>query len=134
MFARTLVRAAAAAALLLAGTGGAQPQASRTGTFAALDGHQARGGVRVQSAGGTATVTLGRDFASERGPNVDLYLSRTPRYRDRRLIRLGDLRSHRGAQKYSVRAPADLAEYRYVIAWCHTFNVGIARAALAPAR
>jgi Ni/Fe-hydrogenase b-type cytochrome subunit len=55
---------------------------------------------------------------------VDLYLSRTPRYRDRRLIRLGDLRSHRGAQTYSVRAPADLAEYRYVIAWCHTFNVG----------
>lgn len=134
MFARTLVHAAAAAALLLAATGGAQPQAARSGTFTALDGHRARGGVHVRSAGGTATVTLGRDFASERGPNVDLYLSRTPRYRDRRVIRLGDLRSHRGAQVYTVRAPADLAEYRYVIAWCHTFNVGIARAALAPAR
>jgi len=134
MFARTLVHAAAAAALLLAATAGAQPQAARSGTFTALDGHRARGGVHVRSAGGTATVTLGRDFASERGPNVDLYLSRTPRYRDRRVIRLGDLRSHRGAQVYTVRAPADLAEYRYVIAWCHTFNVGIARAALAPAR
>jgi hypothetical protein len=68
MFARTLVRAAAAAALLLAGTEGAQPRASRSGTFTALDGHRARGGVRLQDAGGTATLALGRDFASERGP------------------------------------------------------------------
>ncbi|HEY0036716.1 MAG TPA: DM13 domain-containing protein [Longimicrobium sp.] len=133
MFARTLVRTAAAAVLLLASTGAVQPPPSRSGTFAALDGHRARGGVRLRDAGGTATLTLGRDFSSERGPNVDLYLSKTPNYRDRQVIRVGDLRRARGPQAYAVRAPRDLAQYRYVIAWCHTFNVGIARAVLAPA-
>ena len=132
-----IARILAGVALLLAVAGGVQsqqPAAAYSGTFSSLDGHGARGGVRLQSANGTATVTLGRDFASERGPNVDLYLSKSPSYKDRKLIRLGDLRRHRGAQSFTARAPADLAQYRYVIAWCHTFNVGIARAALAPAR
>lgn len=124
---------ATAAALLLAATDGAQPRASRSGTFAPLDGHQGRGSVRLHHAGGTATLTLGRDFVSERGPNVDLYLSKKPNYRNRQVIRVGDLRRARGAQAYDVRAPRDLAEYRYVIAWCHTFDVGIVRAALVPA-
>ena len=133
MFARALLGVIPAAALLLAIAGGVQsqqPAAAYSGTFTSLDGHGARGGVRLRSANGTATVTLGSDFASERGPNVDLYLSKTPNYKDRKVIRLGDLQRHRGAQRYAARVPADLAEYRYVIAWCHTFNVGIARAAL----
>lgn len=103
-----------------------------TGRVSALDGHDASGSVRVSVEESVATITFGRDFRSERGPDVHVYLSRSPNYRKGDLVYVAKLQRARGAQRYSVRIQGD-SRVSHVIVWCKKFDVGIARAPLSPA-
>jgi hypothetical protein len=76
-----------------------------------------------------ATVTFDESFRSQRVPDGWVYPSNSPSPKSAGAIHVARLQSHRGAQRYAVRIPAD-ASYTHVVVWCNRFHVGVAHADL----
>lgn len=81
-------------------------------------------------------VFLEPDFQVGAGPRYHLYLVPRAQVRDEahvngtRLVDLGQLRSFRGSQRFSVPDGVTIKDYPSVVVWCVQFNVLISAADL----
>ena len=97
--------------------------------------HPTRGTATVLTAGSERVLRL-EDFATDNGPDLNVYLSSAPPDApagafDDDYVDLGDLKGNVGAQNYVVPAAVDLARYRTVVVWCVRFSVAFGVAPLA---
>ena len=78
------------------------------------------------------------DFATDNGPDLNVYLSTAPPDASHgdlvagdNYIDLGDLKGNIGPQNYEIPADVDLGEFRTVVIWCVRFGVAFGAAELA---
>ena len=75
------------------------------------------------------------DFATDNGPDLNVYLSTAPPDApagdfDDDFVDLGDLKGNIGSQNYEIPADVDLDRYRSVVIWCVRFGVAFGAAEL----
>jgi len=98
---------------------------TRTGTFVMRpgSGHDVRGTATLsEQPGGNLVLSLGSDFASAGGPDVEVFLSTTNTVGSNS-ITLGNLKNFSGASSYDVPAGVQLTTYDWVIIHCVPFNI-----------
>ena len=103
---------------------GAQLLAS--GGFAALD-HEGRGRAEVVRMSDKLILQL-RDFQTDAGPDLRLYLSTDDQASD--FVDLGGLKGNSGNQVYEIPAGTDTKKYGTVLVWCRAFSVPFTAAEL----
>lgn len=105
------------------------------GTF--VDRSHPTGGQAVVLSDGTAQRFLRLEgFATDNGPDLNVYLSAAPPDApegafDDDFVDLGDLQGNVGDQNYEVPADVDLDRYPTVVVWCVRFGVAFGAAGLA---
>ncbi len=105
------------------------------GSFAGR-AHPAEGVARVISDGEQTFLRFEDDFATDNGPDLNVYLSKAPidadsgEYDDD-FIDLGDLKGNIGSQNYEIDPTIDLSEYQSVVIWCVRFGVAFGAAPIA---
>ncbi len=77
-----------------------------------------------------ARLDLSGDFTIGQTPGPTVYLNTTNNPNTGQPLRIGALKSNRGAQSYSFQLPAGAPKYTWVIIWCDPFNVAMAEARL----
>lgn len=111
-----------------------QIQTIFSGTF--IDrSHPAVGRADVLTDGSTQRFLRFEDFATDNGPDLNVYLSNAAPDGDAALfdddfIDLGDLKGNIGSQNYEIPADVDLERYRTVVIWCVRFGVAFGAAEL----
>lgn len=97
--------------------------------------HPGVGTAVVLSDGGPQRfLRLEDDFATDNGPDLNVYLVRNVTADgpsgefDDDFVDLGDLKGNIGAQNYEVPADLDVTEYNTVVIWCVRFGVAFAAA------
>jgi len=105
------------------------------GSFVPRD-HPASGTASVLGDGTDQRFLRFEDFATDNGPDLNVYLSTAPADADQGafdddFVDLGDLQGNVGDQNYEVPADVDLARYRTVVIWCVRFGVAFGAADLA---
>jgi hypothetical protein len=73
------------------------------------------------------------DFATDNGPDLNVYLVNSSTGGVSDYIDLGDLKGNIGEQNYEIPADVDLDVYDEVVIWCVRFGVGFGDARLLPA-
>ncbi|MDH4277876.1 MAG: DM13 domain-containing protein [Acidimicrobiia bacterium] len=123
--------AADEAATIGAATDEAVPGTAAAGSF--IDGaHPTTGAAAVLTDGGTQRVLrLEEDFATDNGPDLNVYLASSADGFGDEYIDLGDLKGNIGSQNYEIPADVDLSVYDTVVIWCVRFGVGFGSAELA---
>ncbi len=106
------------------------------GSFVARD-HPAEGTATVLGDGTGQRFLRFTDFATDNGPDLNVYLSTAAPDADGaafddEFVDLGDLRGNVGDQNYEVPADVDLSAYRSVVVWCVRFGVPFGAAPLTP--
>lgn len=124
------------------GGGGAEPASGpetvATGTFGARS-HPAEGqAIVLAGADGIQRVLRFEDFATDNGPDLNVYLSAAPADAPasdftKDFVDLGDLKGNVGDQNYVLPASVDLERHRTVVIWCVRFGVAFGSATLMPA-
>ncbi len=109
----------------------AGPGTAASGSF--VDGaHPTSGSAVVLTDGGTQRVLrLEEDFATDNGPDLNVYLASSADGFGDEYIDLGDLKGNIGSQNYEIPADVDLSVYDTVVVWCVRFGVGFGSAELA---
>jgi hypothetical protein len=116
--------------------------APSTPTTAPLSGafrsrsHPTRGTAVVLTGGAGERVLRLEDFATDNGPDVNVYLSTAAPGAPagaftEDFVDLGDLKGNIGDQNYAIPPTVDLAKYRTVVVWCVRFSVAFGTAGLA---
>lgn len=105
------------------------------GSFVPRD-HPASGTASVLGDGTDQRFLRFEDFATDNGPDLNVYLSTAPADADQGafdddFVDLGDLQGNVGDQNYEVPADVDLSRYRTVVIWCVRFGVAFGAADLA---
>ena len=91
-----------------------------TGQFVdANAGHQLSGKVLLLSDKDNKITLRFEEFSVINGPDVNVYLSKTPNYQD--VIDLGDLKATSGNVNYELDPAINTKEYKYVLVWCIKF-------------
>jgi hypothetical protein len=93
-------------------------------------GYAVTGVVTLAIDGNTARLDLSSDFTIGQTPGPTLYLNTTNNPNTGQPLRIGALKSNRGAQSYAFQLPAGAPRYTWVIIWCDPFNVAMAEARL----
>ena len=75
------------------------------------------------------------DFATDNGPDLNVYLSSAPADAsagefDDDFVDLGDLKGNVGAQNYEIPTDVDLSHHSTVVIWCVRFSVAFGAAEL----
>lgn len=75
------------------------------------------------------------DFATDNGPDLNVYLSSAPADAsagefDDDFVDLGDLKGNIGAQNYEIPTTVDLSHHSTVVIWCVRFSVAFGAAEL----
>ncbi len=75
------------------------------------------------------------DFATDNGPDLNVYLSSAPADAtagefDDDFVDLGDLKGNIGAQNYEIPTDVDLSRHSTVVIWCVRFSVAFGAAEL----
>ena len=75
------------------------------------------------------------DFATDNGPDLNVYLSSAPADAsagefDDDFVDLGDLKGNIGAQNYEIPTDVDLSHHSTVVIWCVRFSVAFGAAEL----
>jgi len=102
------------------------PQLLGMGRFRALD-HPGRGRAEVVRSGGRTLVQL-RDFQTDAGPDLRLYLSTDDQASD--FVDLGELKGNSGNQRYTVPRGTSVERFDTVLVWCRAFSVPFTAATL----
>jgi len=102
------------------------PQLLGMGRFRALD-HPGRGRAEVVRSGGRTLVQL-RDFQTDAGPDLRLYLSTDDQASD--FVDLGELKGNSGNQRYTVPSGTNVERFDTVLVWCRAFSVPFTAATL----
>lgn len=97
--------------------------------------HPAEGAALVLTDGTDERVLRFEDFATDNGPDLDVYLSAAPADADEGdfdddFVNLGDLKGNIGSQNYEIPPDVDLARYQTVVIWCVRFGVAFGAAEL----
>jgi hypothetical protein len=97
--------------------------------------HPTRGRATVLTGGAGERVLRLEEFATDNGPDVNVYLSTAapdaPAGDFRKdFVDLGDLKGNIGSQNYAIPAGVDLGRYRTVVIWCVRFSVAFGTAGL----
>lgn len=98
--------------------------------------HPAEGQAVVLSDGTAQRFLRFEGFATDNGPDLNVYLSAAPPDApegafDDDFVDLGDLQGNVGDQNYEVPAGVDLDRYPTVVIWCVRFGVAFGSAGLA---
>ncbi|MEM8739007.1 MAG: DM13 domain-containing protein [Planctomycetota bacterium] len=78
--------------------------------------------------GDTVTVQLDRKFKTKKAPDLKLFLSPKPlnelngKNATAGSLRIAELKSHKGAQSYTLPAGTDLADYETIIIHCEQYS------------
>ena len=83
----------------------------------------------VKQEGGTRFLVLGNDFRSRGGPDLKIFFSRLPlsRIHDNNAanrnysVRIGELKSTKGTQRYRLPATLDLSVYKTWVVHCEAY-------------
>jgi hypothetical protein len=97
--------------------------------------HPAEGVASVLTDGTDERFLRFEDFATDNGPDLNVYLSAAPPDApagdfDDEFVDLGDLKGNIGNQNYEIPADVDLDRYRSVVIWCVRFGVAFGAAEL----
>jgi hypothetical protein len=100
----------------------AQPAmaAGKSGSFSGVDGHTVSGSATVSMAGGKTTVTLSKDFSSQSGPDLYIYVGTGSPTK-----RIAKLKSFKGGQSYTFSGTAAISS---VHVYCKQYSVGFGTA------
>ena len=106
-----------------------------SGEFVSLD-HGTSGHAAVLGDGSPQRFLRITDFATDNGPDVNVYLTTTPpdgeeSTFDDEYVDLGDLRGNVGDQNYEIPADLDLDRFHTVVIWCVRFDSAFGAAQLA---
>lgn len=124
------------------GTGGGEAPQPVVETLAAgsfIDRSHPASGQALVLTDGTQRVLRLEDFATDNGPDLNVYLvAAPPDTAEGELaadhVDLGDLKGNIGDQNYEIPDGVDLSRYRTVVIWCVRFGVAFGAAGLeAPA-
>lgn len=97
--------------------------------------HPAEGLAKVITDGSEQRFLRFEDFATDNGPDLNVYLTTAPADGDSGLfdddfIDLGDLKGNVGPQNYELDPSVDLDRYTTVVIWCVRFGVAFGAADL----
>ena len=108
------------------------PEEIARGTFSGASGHDVSGeAVLYRLDNGSHVVRL-EGLDSDNGPDLEVWLvRRTSGDVGRGGVSLGDLKSTRGNQNYTVPASVDVSAFAGVSVWCKRFSVNFGTAPLA---
>lgn len=109
------------------------------GTFGPRS-HPGEGVAKVLNDGTAQRFLRFEDFATDNGPDLNVYLTTADADADSgefgvggQFVDLGDLKGNVGEQNYEIPEDVDLDEFDTVVIWCVRFGVAFAAADLAPA-
>ena len=102
------------------------PRLLARGRFVELE-HSGSGSAEIVREGGRTVLQL-RDFETDAGPDLRLYLSTDDDGSD--FVDLGGLKGNSGNQQYDVPRDTALARFDTVLVWCRAFSVGFTSAEL----
>lgn len=91
--------------------------------------YNATGTVTMSIANDVATLVFSDDFTVDQTPGPFVYVNTTNNANTGRPLRVGALKSRRGAQVYSFRVEPGV-QYTHVLIWCDPFNVPMVEALL----
>ena len=97
--------------------------------------HPTEGVVVVLNDGTQQRFLRFEDFATDNGPDLNVYLSSAPADAsagefDDDFVDLGDLKGNIGAQNYEIPTDVDLSHHSTVVIWCVRFSVAFGAAEL----
>lgn len=97
--------------------------------------HPTSGRAVVLTDGSDRRVLRLEDFATDNGPDLNVYLSAAPpdapaEVLDDDVVDLGDLKGNLGNQNYEIPPGVDLSHHRTVVIWCVRFKVAFGTAPL----
>jgi len=118
-----LTQITAATLLLLTSILGVAGDA-RTGSLKGLNNHVSSGTVTVMKDGDSVVIDFGEDFVFDGAPDPKVAFGKDGKYDPATLIKL--LESNSGAQRYTVPATINAADYNEVYIWCEKYSVGLA--------
>jgi hypothetical protein len=106
-----------------------------TGQFEGRD-HPAEGVANVITDGTQTFLRFEDGFATDNGPDLNVYLSTAPITADSGafdddFVDLGNLKGNIGAQNYELDDSIDISGYQSVVVWCVRFGVAFGAAPLA---
>jgi hypothetical protein len=108
-----------------------------SGQFESRD-HPSSGLATVITDGEQTFLRFEDDFATDNGPDLNVYLSKAPITSDSGafdddFVDLGPLKGNIGSQNYELDGSIDVSEYQTVVVWCVRFGVAFGAAPLTPA-
>ncbi len=92
------------------------------------DQYDVTGGWHIEREGDRLVLVIHPDFTTTRGPDLKLYLHPSPMQglggKDavKAGVQIAALKSHKGAQRYTLPAGTDLADYKSVLIVCKAFK------------
>jgi Electron transfer DM13 len=117
------------------GNPGPTPTLAYAGTFHPV-AHAGMGMADVYLTGSSAELRFTGDFATQGGPNLEVWLVQADDPSDNATVlqsahlSLGPLQSASGAQTYPIPAGVDLTQYHSVTVWCVAAQVNFTTAPL----
>jgi hypothetical protein len=84
-------------------------------------GHHLSGTVLILADDKNQKTLRFEDLSVVNGPDVNVYLSKTPMYKD--VIDLGDLKATKGSVNYALDPSINTSEHKYVLIWCVEYAV-----------
>jgi hypothetical protein len=103
-----------------------------TGTFVGK-AHPTDGSASVLGDGSGQRFVRFENFATDNGPDLNVYLVNSSTGDVSDYIDLGDLKGNIGDQNYEIPGGADLSVYDTVVIWCVRFSVSFGEATLVAA-
>ena len=97
--------------------------------FSGVGSKSVSGTVRFKVLGDDVIVTLGKDFKTDKGPDLFLLLHKSAKptsYREGEFVNLGKLQRFNGEQGFiwgGDGPSTKLGDYKSVVVWCREFNV-----------
>ena len=87
------------------------------------------GSAKIETTSESTQLVFSDDFKTKNGPDLKVYLSKIPLSElsekdvDGDAIRLSVLKSHRGAQSYTLPTNIDISDYQSVVIQCEAYSV-----------
>ena len=87
------------------------------------------GSAKIETIDGESRLVFSEDFKTKNGPDLKLYISKKPLAAlsaqdvDESAVRLAVLKSHQGAQSYTLPADLDLTAYESIVIQCEAYTV-----------
>jgi hypothetical protein len=87
------------------------------------------GSAKIESSPGSIQLVFSDDFKTKNGPDLKVYLSKIPlsdlseKEVDGDAVRISVLKSHRGAQSYTIPSNLDISDYQSVVIQCEAYSV-----------